>query len=117
VAPRVATVVHTPAYTPPPTKVNATPRPAAKAKPKAPAKPKAKHPVAPKPKSRPKHVIHKPKPVPPLGIRVTLPGTNVVLKEASSLELPAALAFLALVAASSSFVAFCVRLRRTLLRI
>jgi len=47
----------------------------------------------------------------PFGVRVALPGPNIVVDNAS-LELPAALAFLTLIAASGSFVTLILRMRR-----
>jgi hypothetical protein len=85
------------------------PKPAAKSKPKPRPKPK---PVAVKPKPKPHPAPPK---VVPLGIRFALPGPNVVVQHSAEV-LPAALAFLALVAASGGFLGLVYQLRRELAR-
>jgi hypothetical protein len=92
--------------------VPAAPAPAAvtRVAPK-PAQPKAKPARAAKPKPKPR--ASRPHRVLPLGVRAAVAGANTTVS-AAQLALPAALAFVALVAASSGFLSLVVRLRREL---
>jgi hypothetical protein len=79
-------------------------------------KPKPARVVKPKPKPNPKPRVSRPHRVLPFGMRVTVAGPNTTVG-AASLALPAAFAFVALLAASGGFLALIYRLRQGLVQV
>ena len=94
----------------------AAPAPAAVTRIAPKPKPKVARVAKPKPKPKPKPHVSRPHRVLPFGVRAAVAGANKTVT-AASLALPAALAFVALIAASSGFLRLVVRLRREMTQI